>query len=93
MDVELIRALYPKRQVPMFAGFPLHNPKRSVNASSTESEQPWVNVTILRVTTTSVMSMPTDFPKFVNDSKALEIAEKYSADHPNWVTKDELEWE
>ena len=89
MDVERIRALYPKRQVPMFAGIPLHNPKRSVNASSTESEQPWINITISGVTTTSVMPMPSDFPKFVNDSRAVEIAKKYSADHPNWVTEDE----
>jgi hypothetical protein len=89
MDFKRIRTLYPERQVPMFAGFPLHNPKRSVNASSTESEQPWVNVTIPGVTTTIVISMPTDFSKFANDSRALEIAENYSADHPNWVTKDE----
>jgi len=97
MDVLRIMALYPRRQVPMF-GHPIH--QRSVRAndtspgaSSTESEQPWVNITIPGFTTTSAQSAPTDFPKFVNDSRALEIAEKYSVNHPNYVTEDELESE
>jgi hypothetical protein len=79
-------------------GHPIHQRSVRVNdtslgASSTESEQPWVNVTIPGFTTTSVQSAPTDFPKFVNDSRALKIAEKYSVNHPNYVTEVEVESE
>ena len=89
LDVERIRALYPKRQVPMFAGRPIH--PRSDGANNTESNSTWVKVEIPGVTTTSVMPLPTDFPKSVNDSRALEIAKKYSAKYPFWVTEDESE--
>lgn len=97
MDVERIRALYPKQQVPMVAGRPI-NPRsygasNTDGANKTESEQPWIKVEIPGVTTTSVRPLPTDFPKSVNDPKAVEIAKKYSADHQAWVTEDEVECE
>jgi hypothetical protein len=94
MDIERMKALYPKRHVPMFAGWPIHS--RSTGAkitNDTESKQGWVEVKMPGVTTTSVMALPTDFPKSVNDPKAVEIANKYSASHRSWFSEHDVECE
>ena len=97
LDVERIRALYPRQQVPMSARWSIDPRSGGANntdgANKTASEQPWVTVDIPGVTTTSVRLLPTDFPTSVNDAKAVEMARDYAADHHAWVTEDEVKCE
>jgi len=72
LDIERVKSLYPKQAARSSA-------KRERDSNSTQATQPVLQVEIPGLVTTTVGPVPTDFPKSVNNSEAMDIAKKYVA--------------
>ena len=91
IDIERVEVLYPSRNPdPRLLRLGGHSGKRSNQANTTKEKQPWLDVVVPGVVTTTVRPVPTDFPKSSNDSKALELANKYSADFESFCLVDDV---
>ena len=73
LDIERVAALYPRQQAGQVAIQPRYT-------NDTKVKQPTLSAVVPDGVTTIVSPVPTDFPKSVKDSKAMEIARQYAAD-------------
>jgi hypothetical protein len=72
LDIERVKALYPKQRAGPSA-------KQVRDANDTQGAPPVLRAVIPNLVTTTVSPVPTDFPKFVNNTKAIEVAKRYVA--------------
>lgn len=85
LDVERVAALYPKQHAGQVS-------MQAREANNTEAKQPTLQVVIPNLVSTIVSPVPTDFPKSVNDPKAIEIARQYAADCGKRCSGTFLNW-
>lgn len=80
LDIERVADLYPLQNIDPSLLQSGPHVKRSNDTGKLHGTQPTLMVVVPGGVTTTVRPVPTDPPMFVNDSKAVEIVEKYAAD-------------
>lgn len=79
LDIQRVAMLYPKQHVDRRAIPGALSGKWSNDTTTPPAKQPTLEFVIPGVLTTTIVPVPTEFPKAVNDTKAMQIAEKYAA--------------
>jgi hypothetical protein len=85
LDIERVAALYIKKHAGQGA-------MKTRNLNDTQEKQPTLEVVIPNLITTTVSSVPTDFPKSVKDPKGMEIARQYATDCGRRCSGTFLNW-
>jgi hypothetical protein len=82
LDIERVIDLYPAGSIGSRSVLGNSPEKQPHAVNGTHVKRPWLEVVVSGAVTTTVKPVPTDFPKSINDSKAVELANKYNVPVP-----------